>query len=382
MSQSPRSPIVGPILFAVIALALPATLPAQEAPKVTVAAARMIDVTESATFIGTGEAIDSIDLVARVSGFIEEIKVPEGSDVTAGTALFTIEPDAYDATLAARNADLAQAEANLDLARLELERKETLLERGSGTEADRDVALANEKVAEANVAAAEAAIRQAELDLSYTTVEAPFDGRIGRVLVSKGELVSPTSGPLVSLVRIDPIYVTFSITEREFVSLLQSLEITAPQLTQGETRPDLDVILPNGVELGSAGTIVFVDNRVDPLTGSIAIRAEFDNSRELISDGGFVTLRIAAPEAVERLAIPQAAVQRDQRGDFVLVVGSEGNVSQRYVTLGDQVETDVVVVDGLQQGETVVTEGLQKVRAGVQVDPVLADPGTADTDTE
>ena len=105
---------------------------------------------------------------------------------------------------------------------------------------------------------------------------------------------------------------------------------------------------------------------------SIALRAQFDNSRELISDGGFVTLRIAAPEPVESLAIPQAAVQRDQRGDFVLVVGAEGNVSQRYVTLGPQVDTLVVVDDGLREAETVIIEGLQKVRTGVQVEPVLS----------
>ena len=199
-----------------------------------------------------------------------------------------------------------------------------------------------------------------------------FPGRLGRIIVSKGELVTPSSGPLVSLVRLDPIYVTFSISEGQFVTMLESLELSASELTEAQKTPDLTVILPNGHELDADGEIVFVDNRVDPLTGSIAIRARFDNSRELISDGGFVTLRIAASTPVEQLAIPQAAVQRDQRGDFVLVVGADGNVTQRYVTLGTQVDTEVVVEDGLREAETVIVEGLQKVRAGVKVTPVLA----------
>ncbi|MBB95513.1 MAG: efflux transporter periplasmic adaptor subunit [Rhodobacteraceae bacterium] len=371
----PRSharPLTIAILIAASLLAGPRNAHAQDDPSVTVAAARMIDVNESVTFIGKGEAIDGIDIVARVSGFIEDIFAADGADVVEGDKLFKIEADAYEATLAARTADLAQAEANLSLARIELERKTTLLERGSGTEAERDVAEANQRVAAANVEAAKAAIQQAKLDVSYTEVTAPFPGRLGRIIVSKGELVTPSSGPLVSLVRLDPIYVTFSISEGQFVTMLESLELSASELTEAQKTPDLTVILPNGHELDADGEIVFVDNRVDPLTGSIAIRARFDNSRELISDGGFVTLRIAASTPVEQLAIPQAAVQRDQRGDFVLVVGADGNVTQRYVTLGTQVDTEVVVEDGLREAETVIVEGLQKVRAGVKVTPVLA----------
>lgn len=359
-------------LLSVTTALLASTLAAQEAVRVTVAAAHSDEVTESVRFIGTGEAIDTIDVVARVSGFIEEIAKDDGGYTTKGEELFAIEADAYAATLDARNADLAQAIANRTLTELELERKETLLERGSGTEADRDVALANQQVAEAQVKAAQAAIKQAELDLSYTKITAPFDGRLGRIQVSEGELVTPSSGALVTLVRVDPIYVTFSVSERQFITLLQQLDMTAVEFTQTETKPDISVILPNGKELDETGEIVFVDNRVDPLTGSIAIRAEFANTRELISDGGFVTLEIAAPNPVEALLIPQAAVQRDQKGDFVLVVSSDGTVTQRHVTLGQQVAPDVVVEEGLQEGEAVITEGLQKVRPGAKVEAVRA----------
>ncbi len=368
-------PVPIPRSFAVLSLTtalLASSLAAQEAVRVTVAAAQSDEVTESVRFIGEGEAIDTIDVVARVNGFIEASSKGDGGYAVKGDELFRIETDAYAATLDARNADLAQAIANRTLAQLELERKETLLERGSGTEADRDVALANMQVAEAQVKSAEAAIKQAELDVSYTKIEAPFDGRLGRIQVSEGELVTPSSGALVTLVRVDPIYVTFSVSERQFISLLQSLEMTAVEFTQAQTKPDISVILPNGQELEEKGEIVFVDNRVDPLTGSIAIRAEFANTRELISDGGFVTLEIAAPNPVEALLIPQAAVQRDQKGDFVLVVASDGTVTQRHVVLGQQVAPDVVVEEGLQEGEMVITEGLQKVRPGAKVEAVQA----------
>lgn len=346
----------------------------QEAPRVSVAAAYKRDITESVTFIGRGEAIDAIDVVARVDGFLEDLSVTNGATVDANEVLFKIERDAYEATLSARQADLARAEANLDLARIELERKQTLFDRGSGTESDRDIALANEKVALAEVKSAEAAIQQAELDLSYTEVRAPFAGRIGRLSVSKGELVTPTSGPLVSLVQVDPIFVTFSVAERQFVSLLQEMKLTTAELVNGDSNnSDVTVILPNGTELENKGKIVFVDNRVDPQTGTLALRAIFDNPRELLSDGAFVTISIAAQQPVSSLVIPQAAVQRDQKGDFVLSVNQDGVVSQRYVTLGQQVEADVVVEDGLVEGETVIVEGLQRVRPGVAVEPVKID---------
>lgn len=344
-------------------------------PKVSVAAAYTTEVTDQQIFIGKGEAIDKVDIVARVSGFVDEVFVHDGDVVKEGDLLFKVEADAYEATLAAREADLAQANANLDLTAVELKRKSELYEREVGTQTDRDIAVANNQVAIAQVAIAEAAIRMAQLDVDYTTVHAPFDGRVGRAAVSVGELVGPTSQPLINVVSVAPIYVEFSLTEQQFVSILETFNASPNDLVSASTSPGVYVILPNGDELDEVGKVVFIDNRIDPTTGTITVRAQFDNTRNLITDGSFLNVRVEASEPTKALMIPQAAIQRDQRGDFVLVVGQQQTVEQRYITPGRQIETAVIVEDGLREGEVVIIEGLQRVRPGVAVDSVLA--GTA-----
>lgn len=358
----------------VIVAAGPGTTMAQEAapPKVSVAAAYTTEVTDEVIFIGKGEAVHKVDIVARVSGFVDEVLVRDGDVVKKGDLLFRVEADAYEATLAAREADLAQATANLDLTAVELKRKSELYQRDVGTETDRDIAYANNQVAIAQVAIAEAAIRMAQLDVDYTMVHAPFDGRVSRSAVSVGELVGPTSNPLINVVSVAPIFVEFSLTEPQFINVVEAYDITATDLVNAANPPEVFVILPNGKELDEAGRVVFIDNRIDPTTGSITLRAQFENTRHLIVDGSFLNVRVEATEPTEALMVPQAAVQRDQRGDFVLVVGQQQTVEQRYLTLGRQIETAVVIEDGLREGEVVIVEGLQRVRPGVAVDSVLA----------
>ncbi len=360
-----------------LALARPFAAQAQSdnaeaaAPKVTVAAAYSDDITEEAVFIGRGEAVDKVDIVARVSGFVDEVAVEDGATVKEGDLLFRIERDSYEATLSARQADLSKAEAQLDLARIELDRKSELYARGSSPESERDLARANELAAEAEVKAAHAAIRQAELELSYTDIHAPFDGQIGRANVSVGELVGPSTGPLVTLVRQAPMFVRFSLSEKQLANILEKLSTDTADLTQSDIRPDVYVTLPNGSDMADPGQIVFVDNRISPQTGTISMLAQFDNDPQLLVDGAYVQVRIEAVQPTHALLIPQAAIQRDQRGAFVLAVSPEQMVEQRYVTLGQQVGTAVVVDEGLREGESVIVEGLQRVRPGVTVDAVL-----------
>lgn len=359
-------------VLAVLLWGLPASAQDDAAPKVTIAAAYTEELIEEARFLGRGAAVDKTDVVARVTGFVEEVPVRDGSRVDLGDPLFRIEDETYAATLASRNADLGRAQANLDLTRIELDRKQQLVARGASPESELDIALANEKVAEADLAAAKAAIEQAELELSYTEILAPFTGRVGRVNVSAGALVGPNSGPLLTVVSESPIYVEFSLSEPQLANVLEQLETDVDGLARNQGSPDVFVELPNGTVLEEPGRIVFLDNRINPTTGTIALRAQFENERGFILDGAFVNIRIQALQPTQSILIPQASVQRDQRGDFVLVVTDQGLVEQRYVTLGRQYETAIVVEDGMREGESVIVEGLQRVRPGVAVDAVLA----------
>ena len=375
--SAPASGVVSRLGFgAVVASFLMATLAgAQDGgtpPKVVVAAAYIEDIEREATFIGRGEAISKTDLIARVSGFVTEQVVTEGQMVSAGDLLFRIESEVYEAAVLAQEAALSRAEANLQLAEIELSRREQLVERGTISESEADIARANAKVAEADMKAATAALRRAEIDLQYTEIVAPFDGRIGRASVSVGTLVGPTSAPLATLVTGSPIYVTFSLSEPQLVTVLEQLDADVEGLVDSGKSPDVFVLLPNGSRMEEPGRVVFIDNRIDPATGTIALRAEFANEAGLIIDGGFVNVVIQALEPTPSVMVPQAAVQRDQRGDFVLVVTDQQLIEQRYVTLGPQIGTAVVAEDGLRSGEAVIVEGLQRVRPGVAVDAVLA----------
>lgn len=340
-------------------------------PSVSVAAVVSKDVRQNANYVGQVAAIDKVGLVARVSGFLEEKLVPDGSVVKKGDLVFKIEKDQYKAAVQKAEADLASAKADEALKAADEKRDKDLLQKGHVSEAAYEATLAQMQQAEASVAAAHAALASSELDLSYTDVTAPFPGQIGKTTYSVGEVVGPTAEPLASLVSLAPVYVNFSVSEAQYLNAVKTHGIDSAKLDDGAT-PDLSLILPNGDSLGETGKIVFIDNRVDSRTGTISFRGQFANEDGSLLDGTYVTVNIAAPEQTKALLVPQAAIQRDQKGSFVLAISKEETVEQRYVDLGDQVEGEFIVKSGLQEGERVIVQGLQKVRPGVPVNAVLA----------
>lgn len=345
---------------------------AAKPPAVTVAGVAKRDIAESSRFVGKIEAVDSADLIARVDGFLAEVAVRDGAYVQEGDVLFRIERERYDADLAGARAALAQAEADLALAEIELERNERLLASDTVAQSQYDAALAQRDAGKARGDAAEAGVRQAELNVGYTEIRAPFEGRIGRIAFSAGDVVGPSKGPIATLVKVAPVYAAFSLNEGDFLDALARHGGNIRDGIDPANSPPVTLTLPNGEAFGETGRVVFIDNRIDPATGTIGLRAEFDNASGVLAPGIFVTVEITAKEAQTRLVVPQAAIQRDQKGPFALVVGSEGTVEQRYVGLGPQTGTDFVVDDGLQEGESVIVEGLQRVRPGVPVEAVRA----------
>ncbi len=341
------------------------------APTVIIGAVVSEEVRDSARFVGQVEALDQVSLLARSPGFIEKIAFEDGQSVETDQVLFEIERAPYEADVAAAWAELARTEADLDLAQLNLARDRQLLTRETIAQAQFDTTAAAEAQAQARVKAAQAALQRAEIDLGYTTITAPFDGRIGQKQFSVGEVVGPDSGPLATIVSLDPIRVRFSFSERDLVTAMQSIgAANLREALASDAAPTLTLILPNGTEYEHVGRITFLDNAIDPQTGTLRTLGTFENPEGLLFSGQFVTVVIEGAQAVSRLLVPQAAIQRDQRGDFVLVVGSDSLVEQRYIETGDVIDQRRIVLSGLQIGESVIVQGLQRVRPGVPVDAV------------
>lgn len=341
------------------------------APSVTVAGVTSREITSVYSFVGRVTAVDSIDIVPRVQGFLMAPDVTDGAWVSQGELLFEIEPDEFEADLAAAKAAAAQQQAELALAEIELDRNTKLLQSNTVAQAQYDAALAQRDATKASLEAANARISLAQLNVDYTRIHAPFAGRIGDIRVSEGDTVGP-GVTLTRLVSLAPIEVSFSLSEGTYISLVAEYGADALGTSDPSRSPPIRLLLPNGETYGETGAIIFVNNVVDPQTGTISMRARFDNAGRELAPGIYVTVEVEEEAAVTHLVVPQAAVQRDQRGSFVLVVGSEGTVEQRYVDLGATDGTDFIVESGLQQGESVITEGLQRVRPGVPVNAVAA----------
>jgi membrane fusion protein (multidrug efflux system) len=337
-------------------------------PAVTVAKVVRTEITPASTFTGRIEAVDKVDLRARIDGFIEKRLFEEGADVKEGDLLFTLDKAPFQTEIDRINADIAGAEANLQVATLSLQRQSTLVKKEVAAVAMLDQVTAKQLEAKAQLQSQQAALEKAKLDLGYTDISAPMAGRIGKAAYSIGDLVGPASGTLATIVSQDPIYVTFPVSQRELLDVRKQAEAQGTDARAVRVK----VRLADGSIYDQVGAINFVDVTVSTTTDTIAIRAQLPNPKRLLIDGQLVTAVVEAAKPESALLIPTPALQIDQTGRFVLVVDAENKVEVRRIEIERGYSGNLVVTKGLKEGERVITIGAQKVRPQQVVEPAEA----------
>jgi membrane fusion protein (multidrug efflux system) len=348
-------------------------------PAVGVVRAVRQQITQTDEFIGRIQAVGRVALVARVTAFLEKRLFTEGAEVKKDDLLYVLEQAPFKAQVENAKATVDQLTAQHRNAQLTLERAQTLLRGPAGQQASVDKALADERALAAQIAGAQAQLETAEINLGYTEIRAPIDGRISSTAVTEGNVVSPTSGTLANIVSQDPMYVLFSVAQRTVLDLRNRY---APK--GGYKAVRIKLRLSDGRILEQEGQLDYVSPTVAENTDTLMLRGVIPNPvfpvaagrgtglREL-ADGEFVTVMLEGVQPVSVLAIPRAAVLSDQQGDYVYVVDAQNKAEVRRIQLGQSTPSTAVVVSGLTEGETVISEGVQRVRPG---QPVAAAPAT------
>ncbi|MGC1575702.1 MAG: efflux RND transporter periplasmic adaptor subunit [Beijerinckiaceae bacterium] len=350
-------------------------------PAVGVVRAERQKITQIDEFIGRIQAVGRVALVARVSAFLEKRLFVEGSEVKKGDLLYQLEQPPFQAVFDVDKATIDQLEAQHRNAELTLERAQSLLKTPAGQQSTVDSALASERALAAQIAGAQAQLQTAQINLNYTEIRAPIDGKVTSTAVTEGNVVSPTSGTLANIVSQDPMYVNFPVSVRAGLDLRNRYEAKG-----GFSAVVLKIRLPDGRIYGQNGKADYVSPTVAENTDTLTVRGVFSNPiipglpaegpapRELF-DGEFVTVLLEGVEPITVLGIPRAAVLSDQQGDYVYVVDAQNKAEIRRIQLGQSTPTTAVVTNGLKEGEVVVSEGLQRVRPGEAVSPGPATPG-------
>ena len=350
-----------PVLFLVLAAC--EEPPATEAPppEVFVVTASEQPYQPERTFTARIDSRSDVNITAQVSGKLTAVHFREGDTVEAGAPLFDIDPAPYEAALARAKAEHGRAKATLAEAKSNFSRANKLVDKGYISDSEYDTLKARQQEAEAAEQSARAARESAQVDLSYTHIEAPQAGRVGRSIASVGDVVSPGFGTLTTLVGGNDMQAVFQIPER----LLTEAAMSDNQPKPSEIEVGLE--LPNGSEYPYTGNIVYVSNRVDSNTGTVEVRAAMPNPRDLLRPGMFVQAHVRLKQSLSGLMIPQAALQVDQQGTYVFTVNTNNLVLRNNLMTGDRFGENVLVTEGLVAGEKVILRGIQKVRPGSEV---------------
>ena len=353
-----------PLLAWALSVSSFAQQPAPPAVPVATATAQARPVSQTKDFVGRIEAVERVDIRARITGYLQAILFKEGEIVKEGQPLYRIEPDLFKAAEEQAQAALDGSKASKKLAKVELDRANQLMASSYGTPQKRDQALAADENAAANILTAQANLDTAKINLGYTDIKSPIAGKIGRTKITKGNVVSPDSGVLTTVVSQDPMYVVFPVSQREF------LDVEREEGSAGRDRLEVTIRFSDGSVYGHKGRINFVDVTVDKSTDSVTVRATIPNPGDTLIDGQLVRVNIESGAPQEKIVIPQAALIADQQGTYVFAV-EDGKAVVRRVKLGREVGANVAVESGLKAGEQIIVEGIQGVKPGA---PVLASP--------
>lgn len=318
---------------------------------------------------GRMQAVRTAEVRARVEGILERRSYTEGSEVKAGEVLFRIDSRSLAANVESAKANLAKARSQSLIAGQNLERMQALIGSKAVSKQEFDQSVAAKSQADAEVAATQAALARANIDLAYATVTAPISGRIGRALVTEGALVGKGEAtPLANIEQYDPIWVNFSQSSADFLSLREAMRSGKTKASQAPVK----LVLENGREYAQPGKLLFNDLAVDPATGSVGLRAEFPNKERNLLPGQFVTVRLPVALAENVIVVPQRAVQVSPQGQAVLLVGGDGKVMAQPVKTGGLSGADWIIAEGLKGGEKVIVNGVQNARPGSTVKAVVA----------
>ncbi|MDM9627445.1 efflux RND transporter periplasmic adaptor subunit [Rhizobium sp. S152] len=363
-------------LFFELPMSVTATAATAEAPPpvvpVTVAVVASNDVTEWEQFSGRLEAVDRVQIRSRVAGAVQSVHFREGALVKAGDLLFTIDPAPYQAAVSQAEGQVASAQAKVNLAQIELERGRRLSDSKTISQSDLDQRQNAFTEAQAGLRTAQAALQSANLELGYTEVRAPVAGRAGKIDITVGNLVAAgsASSELTSLVSVDPIYASFNASEEMVSKALAQLPASDDAVPAVEQIPvEVGTLADEGTPI--KGKLQLIDNQVDAASGTIGVRAVFDNPGGKLIPGQFVRVRMGQPKAETKTLVSDRAVGTDQDKKFVFVVDGENKVNYRQVRLGTLHDGQRVIESGLKVGEKVVVNGLQRIRPGAVVAPEM-----------
>jgi membrane fusion protein, multidrug efflux system len=341
---------------------------AQQQPSaipVSTVSAELRPITQATEYVGRVDAMERVDIRARVTGFLQQVLFKEGDFVKEGDSLYKIEPDTFQAAVMQARGTLLQAQAKYANATAQRARTEELVKTNTAAQATLDRDIAAEKTAQGEVIVASSNLKTAEINLGYTDITAPISGEVGRSRLTKGNVVGPDSGPLTEIVSRNPMYVTFPVSQREFLKVQEEEERKKQQQALA-----IRIRFSDGSTYGQVGQINFVDVKVDRATDTVLMRASLPNPNGTLIDGQLVRVSLEAEKPVDKVLVPQSALIVDQQGTYVFVV-EDGKAAIKRVKLGGESGPDAIVDSGLKGGEQVIVQGMESLRPGT---PVIASP--------